>query len=110
MGAFNVVIKSIECRACRRRVQGRIQFKYGDVWQHEYQVGDTIRWGGNDVGKPHEKNVVADGVAEDCPHCHDDAEQSFFVFIRDNVIRDVVPSDGRYDFVAINETYLVLDA
>lgn len=39
-----------------------IQFKYGDVWQHIYRVGDELSWGGNDIGERSAGTVVAYGV------------------------------------------------
>ncbi len=69
MSAFNRVSTSQVCPNCSNSVVFRVQFKYGDAWQYEYEVGNQIRWGGNDIGAPGAKSVVVDGIAEVCPLC-----------------------------------------
>lgn len=69
MGAFNTVGCHLACPNCGATATLRIQFKYGDSWQYEYEVGDRIRWDGNDNGAPGAKRVVVDGVTESCPRC-----------------------------------------
>lgn len=49
MGAFNTVQTSHTCPSCDAKVDTDVQFKFGDTFQYEYSVGDTIRWGGNDI-------------------------------------------------------------
>ena len=45
MGAFNEVTGEAVCPACGTSVSVCAQFKYGDKWQFEYSIGDTLRWG-----------------------------------------------------------------
>lgn len=99
MGAFNTLVLKQACPACGRKIELRIQFKYGDTWQYEYSLGDLVRWGGNDIGRPGQKHVVVDGVAEDCPAC-DHELPDYEVHIENDCIARVVPQAGRYDFAA----------
>ena len=43
MGAFNTVRILGTCPSCKNEVNLEVQFKYGDVWQHHYQVGDVTQ-------------------------------------------------------------------
>ncbi len=108
MGAFNIVTVTMPCPGCQTPVMVRVQFKYADTWQHEYKLGDLLKWGGNDVGQPGRSRVVVDGVAEKCPTCGYDEEWSFYVLIENDVIKAVESASGRYDFASVRETYLVL--
>ena len=45
MGAFNTLKAVATCPRCRATVAIQIQFKYGDTWQYEYAIGDSLRWG-----------------------------------------------------------------
>ena len=108
MGAYNTVIVDQVCPGCQNRVEVRVQFKYGDTWQYTYHVGDRLKWGGNSIGKPGAKQVVVDGAAEeDCPICKS-AWPNFEVWIEDDKIVDVRPASGKYDFVSLHQSYIVL--
>ncbi len=109
MSAFNTVSTSAPCPQCGRTINVRVQFKYGDTWQHAYKLHDKLAWGGNDVGLPGKRHVVVDGVAETpCPLCGYDDEWNFYVHIKDDEIDQVEPGTGEYDFVAAGRTFLVL--
>lgn len=109
MGAFNVVRLELECPRCRSLVDVSVQFKYGDTWQHEYAIGDELRWGGNDVGVPGRKLVAVDGVAESpCPGCGQ-SEWDLYVFVDDGKISRVMSADGTYDFVSTRRNYVVVE-
>jgi hypothetical protein len=71
-------------------IRRRVQFKYGDTWDYDYQVGDRISWGGNDKGRPAHRVQVL-GFPEECPVCGYDPAGVYDVFIEDDVIVDVVP-------------------
>ena len=109
MGAFNTVRAAATCPRCQALIEIKVQFKYGDTWQHEYGLGDSLRWGGNDIGVPGKRSVVVDGVAEPpCPKCGFDGEWEFYVFVEGDRISRVLQADGTYDFVRAGRTYLVL--
>jgi endogenous inhibitor of DNA gyrase (YacG/DUF329 family) len=110
MGSYNIVTASVRCPRCRSSVDVRVQFKFGDTWQHEYRPGDRLRWGGNDVGAPGKRHVVVDGVSEaPCPVCGYGNEWSFYVHVRNDVIDKVEPATGEHDFVKEGATILVLE-
>lgn len=109
MSAFNVVTITTACPGCQQSVAIRVQFKYGDTWQHEYEVGDRLNWGGNDIGKPGHKRVVVDGAAEKCPSCAYDPECDFYVFVEHDVIVSIEPASNRYDFALTGKTYIILE-
>jgi hypothetical protein len=108
MGAYNTVTLDQVCPSCHNRVEVRIQFKYGDTWQYSYQLGDRLTWGGNSIGEPGAKQVVADGAVEGtCPVCKYEWPD-YEVWIEDDRIVDVRPASGLHDFVTIQESYIVL--
>lgn len=109
MGAFNVVIARAVCAGCKNPLLLRVQFKYGDTWQHEYRIGDALKWGGNDIGTPGRKRVVVDGVAERCPKCGYEEETSFYVLLEHDIITSVEPASGHYDFAKSGSSHIVLD-
>jgi hypothetical protein len=86
-----------------------VQFKYGDTWQHKYELGDELRWGGNDVGRRTAGRVVVDGALEGQPPVAG-IPDDFEVHIVANRIVSVVPASGQYDFTVRNEPYITLDA
>ena len=109
MSAFNTVELNRVCPNCRNKVTLRVQFKYGDMWQHVYHIGDRISWGGNDNGKPGAKRVVVDGAAEPCPVCGFDDETNFEVCLEDDRIVAGQTASEKYDFVRGKDSYLVLE-
>jgi hypothetical protein len=86
----------------------KVQFKFGETWQYEYNVNDVLRWGRNNVGVPGLAKVIADGVAEDCPSCGFREEWKFYIVIERDRITNVTPADGRYKFGS-GETYVVAE-
>jgi hypothetical protein len=107
MSAFNTVVVSHIDPETGQAIPLRIQFKFGDTWQHEYQVGDRIKWGGNDIGPQDAKYVVVDGALEGL--APEGVSDDFEVHIRDGVIEKIVPASGDFDFVAAPDTYIVLE-
>jgi hypothetical protein len=109
MGAFNIIRAKARCPHCAAHVDVKVQFKYGDTWQYEYGLGDSLRWGGNDNGEPGKRSVVVSGVADGpCPACGFDGDWDLYVFVEADLITRVISSDGTHDFVAAQKTYLVL--
>lgn len=108
MSAFNTVIVRWRDSA-NGNVEVRVQFKYGDTWQHEYRIGDELLWGGNDVGDRNAKKVVVDGVLEDSTEGAN-LPEDFEVHIVNNRISDVRPATGKYDFVRLGKSWVVLES
>lgn len=111
MSAYNTVVLAAEeqCPRCGSLIRRRVQFKYGDTRQHDYAIGDHIRWGGNEVGRP-ASLVRALGYPEDCPVCGYDLGGVYDVILRRDVIDAVVPGSTQPYIEAGNETYLVVEA
>jgi hypothetical protein len=90
MGAFNTVIVEAECPVCEKLGRFEVQYKYGDTWQHQYEVGAVITWGGNDIGRPKMKKVVVEGIGGPCPHCQAD-NIDFDVLVENDRLMEVRP-------------------
>ena len=110
MSAYNdVIAREEECPRCESRIRRTVQFKYGDTWQHRYQLGDNFRWGVNDVGEPGHSVVVVEGSADECPVCGHVPDKTYDMTLRDDVIENVRPSDGTYDYVGSGQDYFVVE-
>ena len=110
MSAFNTVTVDADetCPHCANRIRRRVQFKYGDRRAYEYAIGDTIKWGGNDLGQPaHLVKVM--GFPEPCPDCGDDPDGVYDVTIRDNVIESVVPGRSQPYIDNDDKGYVILE-
>ncbi|UPK67367.1 hypothetical protein [Chitinophaga filiformis] len=97
MSAFNVLITDVQCLNCRRQYSGRIQFKYGNAAFLQYHIGDTVKWGRNNIGNSDFKKVNVYGIAEadSCPLCDSDKIiEEFDIFIEDNVIIRITPMES----------------
>lgn len=109
MGMFNTVSARLKCPACNCDVTLPVQFKYADTWQYQYEIGEDLRWGGNDIGLPGKRHVVVDGVvAGKCPKCGYDDEWNVYVHIECDRIARVENATGKYQFVA-DSNYVVLE-
>jgi hypothetical protein len=107
MGAFNTVRGRVECPSCRNNVEVVAQFKYGDTWQHEYLVGDRLKWGGNQIGQPGAKRVIVDAVAEKCTRCGYQGEWNLYLIVENDVVTGLIPASGKYDFGREPNTFVV---
>lgn len=109
MGAYNTLIIDQVCTRCHNQVEVRIQFKYGDTWQYIYRLGDRLKWGGNAIGQPGAKQVVADGAVEVpwCPICQY-TFPDYEVCIEDDKIVEARPASGKFDFVGLHKSFIVL--
>jgi hypothetical protein len=91
MSAYNILMATIQCPDCHHQNEGRIQFKFGDKWQYLYKSGDTIKWGGNDIGKANLHSVKAYGIleADRCVKCGYCLETVYDILIQHDVIKSV---------------------
>ena len=109
MGAYNLVKLRRVCPSCGTEAEHRFQFKYGDTWLHEYQIGDQLQWGRNDIGRSGAKKVVVDAVAESCPVCRFEDEKDYEIWLERDKITALKPASGEHDFVYCQDTYLVVE-
>jgi predicted RNA-binding Zn-ribbon protein involved in translation (DUF1610 family) len=58
-----------ECPNCNSMINRTVQFAYGNTRLVNYEVGQTLQWGGNDVGERGHVRVRVSGHAEPCPRC-----------------------------------------
>ena len=90
MSAFNTVRGKAACPACGVVSEFDVQFKYGNTWQLEYQVGDELKWGGNDTGNKGIAKVAVEGTGGACPNCNADFLE-FDVIVEKNILSEIVP-------------------
>jgi len=94
MGAFNILNVKITCPNCHADYVGRIQFKFGETWQIEYEIGDKIKWGLNNKGKPDLEKVYVYGILENdgCPICSSkNIESEYDLIVKNDVVTSVRP-------------------
>lgn len=106
MGAFNILIVDEKCNKCKNDVQIEIQFKFGDVWQNKYKLGDVLRWGGNDHGIKGAQRVVLDGVAE-CDSCKEEID--YLIYLDNDKFKSVEVNRGKYDFTSSGGYFIVIE-
>jgi hypothetical protein len=107
MGMYSEIRAQLQCDYCGSTNEVRVQFKYGNLYDHEYAVGDKIVWGRFQVGDPSERRVVARGIAG-CPKCGQNAY--FDILIENGCVRSVIPANGLYDYHHGEGNYVVLEA
>lgn len=108
MGAFNTVNVAWRISQKSEVPNAKVQFKYGDTWQHNYRIGDVLKWGGNDIGRRDAKRVVVDGCL-DSPAAFPDVPESFEVHIVNGRIESVIPATGNFDFAKAGESFIIIE-
>ncbi len=103
MGWFNTLIHEVTCRGCGSIYPSRSQFKYGDLWNHEYRIGERIR-----LKDDSEANweVVAELWCDGCPNCGNKEVRQ--IHLRNGTIAGEVPHEeyidlGTEEWVRIEE-------
>jgi hypothetical protein len=112
MSSFNILITEITCPNCGEKSKARIQFKFGNTWQLEYRIRDTITWGGNDIGDPNLSKVKVYGIIESsvCPFCkRSSIPEEYDIIIEDDVIINFSPIENIQDYIDGNGEYIPLD-
>ncbi|HEY5750964.1 MAG TPA: hypothetical protein VIU12_33100 [Chryseolinea sp.] len=87
MGAYNILNAKINCTNCSGEYSGKLQFKVGEVWQYDYQIGDIIKIRPGDqalLGM----DVIAYGILENsvCPACAFSNQEEYDILIKDLTI------------------------
>ncbi|MBI3968722.1 MAG: hypothetical protein HY329_24060 [Chloroflexi bacterium] len=106
MGTFNELVTDAACPLCGRLSSFSVQFRYGQVWQHVYRLGDEVIWGDPSVGNPSLPRVLVEGIAGPCVACGADFIE-FDVLIADNKLLEVRPLGVEREAFA-PEGYVVL--
>lgn len=108
MARYNIVFVPWRDESTGEPFDIKVRFRYGDVWQYEYEMGDALLWGDNDIGAADIKYVVVDGELEGKPPYANFPEQ-FEVHIVNGRIFQVVPSTGKFDFDQAAEEFIVVE-
>lgn len=118
MGLFNTVHVAFRHPLTGETLDITVQFKYGETRQHDYNVGDLLKWGeignrrSNDIGERNAKRVVVDGCLDRFAPSFvpiPELPEDFEVHIVNGRIASVVPATGRYNFLSANETYIIIE-
>ena len=110
MSSFNILNTIVKCIKCNQEYEAEIQFKFGDVWQHEYKIGDQILWGGNDIGFPNLKQVKVYGVLSKakCQTCSNETTDEFDIFIESDVINNISPILNGKEYLKGDGNFLII--
>ncbi|MCW3467936.1 hypothetical protein [Chitinophaga nivalis] len=111
MGSFNTLIAEILCPDCGKKHDANIQFKFGDTWQFRYQIGETIKWGGNDIGSANLMEVKVYGIIESmiCPHCNkENIAEEYDILVKEDILVKVSPIESIQDYLNGNGEYIPL--
>jgi hypothetical protein len=113
MGAYNRLFtgQTEICPACGEQVPLIVQFKYGNTWQFDYFIGETLRWGGNDIGSPAHERVLVYGAPDLCTNCGRNLRDEHFEILieKSKIISCSKSSEHLHEFAARSKTFLVLD-
>lgn len=89
MSAFNRLLVDTTCPRCGRAIRRAFQFKWGATWQYDYLPGESLRWGGNDIGTPGLARTVVEAWPEACTACGWDEDATYDLVIEFDVTRSV---------------------
>lgn len=105
MSAFNIVSIQEKCIKCGAEFLQRVQFKFGTVFQREYEIGAMLDWAPRAIGSPYGRFVV-DGVGElSCPLCGQ-IGSDYYIFVSDGRVETVVLATGQYSFVDCGKSWM----
>ena len=106
MGLFSTIKVAAKCSECCQIGVSEVQFKYGNLWIHEYGLGSEIVWGRTQVGDLREAKVAVEGIGE-CSSCKVDLY--FDIIVEAGVIQSVGQRSGKYDYFRGEGNYFILD-
>jgi hypothetical protein len=111
MGAYNILKTEIQCTHCKKTFIGKVQFKFGDTWQYEYLIGETIKWGAANIGHPDIDNVKVYGILENlnCPVCESPLECEYDIIIKEHTIISIVSLVDFEDYNTGDGNYCLLN-
>jgi hypothetical protein len=108
MSAFNILITTQKCDSCGQINERPIQFKYGELWQYKYHIGDKLKWSVKNTEEPKHKEVVVYGISEKCPNCNAEGIE-YEILILNGKIASVNRLSKNYDFVKEHRNYIVIN-
>ena len=110
MSAFNrlKMPEQETCPNCGSLIVRAVQFAYGDVWQRDYELGDTVEWDGNNIGEAGHREVLVSGHPEGCPVCGFIPAVRYEITLRRDRIADLTVADLETEYQRFgHDGYLV---
>jgi len=89
MGAFNTIKAEGDCPVFGNRQAWTVQFKYGNCYQFEYEIGDKIFWGGNKKGSNVGGIVRTEAITEETRKRCGRGSLKGALYFSDNIITNV---------------------
>ncbi|MFC0518498.1 hypothetical protein ACFFGT_30060 [Mucilaginibacter angelicae] len=95
MSTVNILFAEMACSNCNNLYEQQVQFRFGELWQYSYKMGDRIKRGDEyyDIGKPGLPKVKALGclVNNICPFCGFESPEDCDIIIEFDIIKDIQP-------------------
>ena len=90
MGFYSSVFVPTKCASCGTEILGEYQFRYGNVFQKEYSLGDEIEL----QSEPPRKLVAVYAFRAPCPNCKQalsEGPDEHTLYIENGRIRSIGP-------------------
>lgn len=94
MGLYNTIEIAAHCPQCVKPGPVEVQFKFGNLHDHEYGLGSALVWGRPEVGGPELRAAVI-GIGE-CASCG--AELRFDIIVDKGTVEAVQLSRGQFSY------------
>ena len=94
MGSYNRLKIQINCPQCKKKIDGTLQFRFGDIWFYEYKIGDNIKSNG---ASEELSDYLVYCILEDsiCPYCQSLLSEEY----------DMLVEKGRIVYVSLMKDY-----
>jgi hypothetical protein len=108
MGLYNTLTVEWNDEAAKEKCNLILQFKYGELWQHEYKIGDSVKWGEQSEGDRTAKEVMVEAILEndDIPN---GLSEEFEILIKNNTIQEVRPLLDKMKYFNAGNNYIVIN-
>jgi len=108
MGIINFLTAHVLCPNCKEQSKFKIQFRYGETWNHEYKLGDIVKWGVNEIGKKGLKKVKVGGTGGPCSICKADS-LNFEIEINHDRIDNITGLDHEKEYPSKEGYYEIVE-
>ncbi len=112
MSAFNILRAECLCSSCQKKYSAILQFKYGECWQHEYLIGQKIKWGANNIGIPNVQKAKVFGILENdiCNACGEaNNDNEFDILVQNDTIEKIEPLTNYEDYIEMDGCYQIIE-
>jgi hypothetical protein len=107
MGAYNTLTFPWVDANTKEEYELTVQFKYGQVWQDHYSLGDKLNWGANNEGEPGAQQVLVEAILDGVKQV-ESIPEDFEIYIVNNIITDVKPLENSKKFFSAGKNYIIL--